>query len=519
MTSIFAVCAAMRATIVTRRAQNYAGIVDTDTKIFETTEAAETFETAKTAKTFESAVTLLHRRHILCSPYRAYSEAKSGLLKIQAAELSAKNKLQDSQAFEVAAAHATTKSALAHTENALVRKTTAHSATTSVLTETNCALFKLRFDHVIQSTSRFVTESKLAEMEDKNAALHATICNLQHGLAESKAACAQEAEAHSAAEIARAKAESKNATLRARADAHQTSLISTEAFFIEALDIADAVAEKSLVCESAHSAAISALEVETTARAAVENKLTEALDFVETFCAWFDFICAEVDTQRGKVGMAHVRINDLQTQLDRAVNKQQYTRDQLTMSIAMHGLIQRRLRASFAKKSATHCELDPACVPTDDTGSPATACAQIDAPCTMPDLLSSNTDDQRRKFKATDTQADDKRKEADVRLNKTEDRCRKIDAMLECTTLASAKYDATLDRIKTFREKLASLRRENTAFYDKLAAHSVNISTHGNELAKMHADLVALEDKMGPRAEQADAICTSGQSTGGNTAY
>ncbi|KAI7834898.1 hypothetical protein BX661DRAFT_221819 [Kickxella alabastrina] len=437
MTSIFAVCATMRATIVIHHDQDYAGIVDTDTNIFETTESA---------KTFESAITLLHRRHILYSPYRAYSEAKPALLKIQAAELNAENKLLDSQAFEVVAVHATTKSTLAHTEDALVRQTTAHSATMSVLAETNCALFKLRFDHAIQSTSRFVTESKLSKMEDKNATLHATICNLQHGLAESKAACAQEAEARFAAETARAKAESKNATLRARADAHQTSPVSTEAFFIEALDLADAVAGKSLVCKSTHLAAVSALEVETTARAAVENKLTKALDFVEIFCAWFDFICAEVDTQHGKVDMAHAKINDLQTQLDRTVNKQQYTRDQLTMSIAMHSLIRRRLRASCAKKSATHCELDPACVPADDTGSPATSCAQIDAPCTMPDLLNSNADDQCCEFKATDTQANGKRKETDVRLNKAKD--------------------------------------------------SVNISMHGNELAKTHADLVALEDKM-----------------------
>ncbi|KAJ1946137.1 hypothetical protein GGF37_001336 [Kickxella alabastrina] len=301
MTSIRAVCASMCATIVTHCGQDYTGIVDTDAKIFETTEAAETFE---------SAVALLHRRHMRYSLYQAPSDAKPGLLGMQAAQLSAENKLLDSQAFEIAAAH---------------------SATTSVLTKTNCAFFKLRFDHAIQSTSRPVTEAKLAEMEHKNAALHATICNLQHGHAESRAACAQETKARFAAETARAEAET-----------------------------AYAAAERALVCESAHLAAIFALKVESIACAVAESKLTEAFDFVESSCARFDFICAEVGVQRGKVGMAHAKINNLQAQVDKAITKKQYARDQLTMSIATHGLMQCRLRTLYAKNSTAHCKLDSA---------------------------------------------------------------------------------------------------------------------------------------------------------------
>ncbi|KAJ1942195.1 hypothetical protein GGF37_003222 [Kickxella alabastrina] len=80
----------MCATIATHCGQDYTGIVDTDAKIFETAEAAETFE---------SAVALLHRRHMRYSLYQALSDAKPGLLGMQAAQLSAENKLLDSQAF------------------------------------------------------------------------------------------------------------------------------------------------------------------------------------------------------------------------------------------------------------------------------------------------------------------------------------------------------------------------------------------------------------------------------------
>ncbi|KAJ1891535.1 hypothetical protein LPJ66_006866 [Kickxella alabastrina] len=91
MSSISVACTVMRAIIATRHGQDYAGFVA---------------PAAVTAETLEDVNTHMQRRQMLCITYQAPSEPKPASLDTQAAQLSAENKLLDSQTFEIAATHA-----------------------------------------------------------------------------------------------------------------------------------------------------------------------------------------------------------------------------------------------------------------------------------------------------------------------------------------------------------------------------------------------------------------------------
>ncbi|KAJ1942194.1 hypothetical protein GGF37_003221 [Kickxella alabastrina] len=359
-----------------------------------------------------------------------------------------------------------------------------------------------------------MTESKLAEMEHKNAALHATICNLQHGHAESRAACAQETKARFAAETARAEAEtactkteSKTATLRARANARQVSLVSTEAFLIEALELADAAAERALLCESAHLTAIFNLKVESTARAVADSKLTEAFDFVESSCARFDFICAEVGVQRGKVGMAHAKINNLQAQVDKAITKKQYARDQLTMSIATHVSMGNQLSWTRAK---VHAPLQPKVAQAESIAADKplwTANSNV--------ALTSNTSTEAE----TEVEAEVELSSAkflrkEFKLNSAEGIIALAKANNRLRVLADKSYrlmeerDEALDTVDNLCNKINDLRDELDDLYRVRASANIEANRRFNKIKALREKTQSL------LAEH----CTSGRRSDGNSA-